>query len=151
MRFWFKKQKEIQVSNKYYEIVKDAWAKKMSSMTSGFSKKSLVLLLIVFIVFTGSICFSIVYRALVLDSSSVITIEPVSKPVQVNAKLKDNLKPFSISPQEYIKNIHWRSYLDSLKGKPLGKKLYNNIVLCQPGLMDSIVFIENYYKSNVKE
>lgn len=92
MKFWFKKQKEIQVSNKYYEIVKDTWAKKMSSMTSGLSKKSLVLLLIVFIVFTSSICFSIVYRALVLDSSSVITIEPATKPVQVNVKLKHNLK-----------------------------------------------------------
>ncbi|MFQ6601853.1 hypothetical protein [Flavobacterium sp. C3NV] len=151
MRFWFKKQKDLHVSNKYYETVKDTWAKKMSSITSGLSKKSLVLLLIVFIVFTGSISFSIVYKALVLDSSSVINIEPATKPVQVNAKLKDNPKPFSILPQEYKKIIHWRSYLDGLTGSPLDKKTYDSIMLCHPNLMDSLVFIENYYKSNVKE
>jgi hypothetical protein len=99
MRSWFRKQQKMQVSNKYYEKVKDIWAKKMSSITSDLSKKSLVLLLILFVFFTSSICFFIVYKALVLDSSSVIKIEFAEKPAQINTKEKDNLNSFSVSPQ----------------------------------------------------
>lgn len=151
MRFWFKKRKDVQVSNQYYHMVKNAWAKKMSSITSDLSKKSLVLLLIVFVVFTSSICFSIVYKAIVLDSSTVIKNEVVSKPAQINSKRTDVLKSFSVSPTEYKRIIHWKSYLDSLKASSWGKKTYDSIMLCRPSLMDSLVFIENYYKSNVKE
>lgn len=151
MRFWFKKRKDVRVSNKYYEMLKDTWAKKMSSITSDLSKKSLVLLLVVFVVFTSSICFSIVYKAIVLDSSTVIKNEVVFKPAQINSKRTDDLKSFSVSPTEYKRIIHWSLYLDSLKESSWGKKTYDSIMLCRPSLMDSLVFIENYYKSNVKE
>lgn len=147
----FKKHEGIQISNKYYVLVQDKWAKKMSRLTLGLSRKRLVSLLIGFVVLSSSTSIYIIYRGLNFSISSIDSVS-ISKPAEVNKQLKNNvLKSFPISKKEYEKIIRFRYYLDSLERSSSGKKTYDSIKLVQPGLMDSLAFIENYYKSNVKD
>lgn len=52
MKLLFKKQDTPFVYNKYYLLAQDKWAKKMNVMTTGLSKKTLMYLLVLFIVTT---------------------------------------------------------------------------------------------------
>jgi hypothetical protein len=147
----FKKHEGIQISNKYYLLIQDKWAKKMSRLTLGLSRKRLVSLLIGFVVLSSSTSIYIIYRGLNFSISSIDSVS-ISKPAEVNKQLKNNvLKSFPISKKEYEKIIRFRYYLDSLERSFSGKKTYDSIKLVRPGLMDSLAFIENYYKSNVKD
>jgi len=140
------------VIDKYFLLVQSKWAQKMSSLTSDLSKRSLVVLWLGFTILSGCISISIVYWSFAGGVSGKIDIVSVSKPVIVNQKSKENiLKPILISPKEYKKIENFLSYMDSLKRSSSDKKVYDSIKLSRPGLLDSLVFIENYYKSNVKE
>ena len=148
----FKKYERIQVSNKYYLLLEDKWAKKMSSLTSGLSRKKMVFVLIGFVVLSSSSNIYIIYRGFNSGISDSIDSVSISKPTKVNRQLRSNvLKSFPISKKEYETITHFRSYLDSLEKSSSGKRSYDSIKLVHPGLVESLAFIENYYKSNVKD
>lgn len=68
-------------------------------------------------------------------------------------KVGDELnKPLAIiTKEEYKKIEHFRDYIDSLAVSPSGKKLYDSILISHPGLIDSIVLLENIYQSQIKK
>lgn len=141
----------LSLTRKYYLFVQDKWAKKMSSMTSGLSKKRLIYLLGLFVILTSGACVCIISRSLFNTTSNSIKILSISKPVESFRKsLIIYPKPQSISGKEFKRVGRFRIYLDSLARSPTGKRAYDSIDRCRPGLVDSLVFIENYYKSNFK-
>ncbi|WP_163400665.1 hypothetical protein [Flavobacterium fluviatile] len=150
MKPLFKKQKQNQISNKYWLMAQDKWAKKMSALASGLSREKLIFLLIGFVIFTGSISICIVWNGFNEGISQKINILPIAMPANVNKEFK-TAKTASVSFQEYKRILRFRFYLDSLASSSSGRKMYNSIQIFRPGLLDSLVFIENYYKSNVKD
>lgn len=68
-------------------------------------------------------------------------------------KVGDELnKPLAIiTKEEYKKIEHFKNYMDSLAGSASGKKVYNCILTGRPGLIDSIILLENIYQSKIKK
>lgn len=147
----FKNQKEIKVNPKYYLLIQDKWAKKMSRLTSNLSRRSLVIYLMLFITTSGSISIYNIYGAFFSKEKSVAigiisnSTSVVMKPVQVRTNER------VLSKVEFEKIIRINSYLDSLKQSKEGQKLYDSIKNYRPGLLDSLEFVEKYYKTNFKK
>jgi hypothetical protein len=140
------------LTRKYYLFVQDKWAKKMSSITSRLSKGQLLCLLALFVILTGGVCIYIISSSLFNTTSNSIKIISISKSVESYSKLLVIYpKPQSVSGKEFKRVGRFRIYLDSLARSPAGKRAYDSIDQCRPGLVDSLVFIENYYKSNFKD
>jgi hypothetical protein len=163
MRTLFKKHRKepmIMVKNshggfdipmKFYLFVQDKWSKKMGIITSGLSKRKLVCSLALFVVLAGGVCIYGISRSFVNTVKDSIKIIPISKPMNaIDRSLVLNPKPFPVRQKEFKRIVLFRMYLDSLGRSPIGKKAFDSINGLRPGLMDSLVFIENYYKSNCK-
>lgn len=146
----FRKNNEIRISPKYYLLLQDKWAKKMSVLTSGLSKQSLVFCLIVFILTATSISLYNVYSSFASKEYKQKGIE-----FRINSKHSIVTKPSlnrtneTLLPKAQLENVtRFVFYLDSLKESERGRKIYDSINNYRPGLLDSLVFIENYYKTN---
>lgn len=140
-----------QIIHRYYLVIQDKWARKMSSATSGLSKRKLISLLGLFVILSGSACFYSISESFSNSITNTIKIIPISKPInEIREAVSPISRPFSVSRTEFQRIICFRKYLDSLGKSPTGKKVYDSIDRCRPGFMDSLVFIENYYKSNFK-
>jgi hypothetical protein len=148
----FKKQQNNRASSKFYLWMQDKWAKKMSSLADGLSKRSLICMLALFIILAGSISISNLCQVFSSSTSNSIKIEAISKPAEIVKKDSVNsIKNISISKEEFETIIRFSQHLDSLSQSPKGKRVYDSIVYHRHGLLDSLVFIENYYKSNFKK
>ncbi|MDR6845567.1 hypothetical protein [Flavobacterium granuli] len=136
---------------KFYLFVQDKWSKKMSDIASRLSKKKLVCSLGLFVILAGGICIYGISRSFINTAKDCIKIIPISEPMDAIGKsFVLNPKPFPISQKEFERIARFRMYLDSLGRSPIGKRAFDSIIGLRPGLMDSLVFIENYYKSNCK-
>ena len=160
MRSLFKKhKKEAELKNdkqniildiwqKYYLITQDRWARKMSAITSKLSKSTLTYLFFLFVIISAGLNIHIILQGFSGKVPNPIKIVPISK--FTGAAKKDiilNNGQEIVSKEELKRIFLFRSYLDSLQKTPLGKQSYDSISLYRPGLIDSLVFIENYYKS----
>ncbi|HEU4789423.1 MAG TPA: hypothetical protein VFS71_07045, partial [Flavobacterium sp.] len=58
------RSKGYQIGHKYYLVIQDKWARKMSSVTLGLSKRKLICLLGLFLILTTSACFYIISESL---------------------------------------------------------------------------------------
>ena len=140
-----------QILHRYYLFIQDKWARKMCSVTSGLPKRKLICLLGLFVILSGSTCFYIISESFSNSTMNSIKIIPISKPIDgIRESVSVISRPLSISGTEFRRIISFRKHLDSLRKSPTGKKTYDSINRCRPGLMDSLVFIEKYYKSNFK-
>lgn len=61
-----------------------------------------------------------------------------------------NKPPAIITKEEFKKIEHFKKYTDSLAGSPAGKEIYDSILISRPGLIDSIILLENIYHSQIK-
>jgi predicted PurR-regulated permease PerM len=125
-------------------------ARWLERKTAHLSRKSWIIILFCFTVFTCGCCIYVIVNSFSQSGGSCITITPITKPAAVEAKdeiLKRNLL---ISKTEFERIIRFRKYMDSLGRSPTGKKLYDSIVQFRPGLLDSLTIIENYYYSHFK-
>jgi hypothetical protein len=149
----FKKNKEFRISPKYYLLIRDKWAKKMSLLTSDLSKQSLVFYLILFIIITGSICLYNVYSAFSSKGhkQKSIGIRVNSEHLIVTKSSLDRTNETVLPKGEFENITSFSIYLDSLKQSEGGRKIYDSIKNNRPGLLDSLLFIENYYKINLKK
>ncbi len=127
------------------------WAAFMQSYAERFSTKWKAIILSVFCLCTGGFSFFLVARSLI--SNNQITFDVIQfKPPHL-LKAGDELnKPLAIiNREEYKKIEHFKKYMDSLAVSPSGNKLYNNILISRPGLIDSIILLENIYQSQIKK
>jgi hypothetical protein len=135
----------------YYLFVQDKWAKKMSSLTARFSTRTLTFLLVLFVMLMGGLCIGFISGCFSKSTFKRINIIPVSKPAAVTSKsivINFDWKP--ITKSEFRRIAQFRMYLDSLARSPTGKVTYDSLYRYRKGLIDSLVIIENYYKSNLK-
>ncbi|MCD0472637.1 hypothetical protein [Flavobacterium sp. JAS] len=122
----------------------------MSVLTSDLSKQSLVFYLILFILISTSISLYNVYSGFCTkeDKKRDVEISINSKHLIVTKPSLNMKNKNVLSKQEFENITSFKFYLDSLKQSKEGKKIYDSITNYRPGLLDSLVFIENYYKMN---
>lgn len=139
-------------TTKLWLFIEDKWAKKMSSITSRLSERMLICLLALFVVLAGGACFYSISKSFSNATSLDIKIIRITKPVDAFEKSFGTIgRPLPSSRNEFKRVIDFKMYLDSLGRSPTGRTVYDSIDKYRPGLMDSLIFIENYYKSNFKD
>jgi hypothetical protein len=118
--------------------------------TAHLSRKSWIIILFCFTVFTCGCCIYLIVNSFSQSGTRTITITPITKPAAVEAKDEILERNLLISKTEFERIIRFRKYMDSLGRSPTGKKVYDRIVQFRPGLLDSLTIIENYYYSHFK-
>jgi predicted PurR-regulated permease PerM len=122
----------------------------LESKTARLSRKSWIVILICFTLFTSGYSIYVIVKSFSQTTSSTISITPITKTTNAktaNEMVKINL---SISKMEYERIIRFRRYMDSLGRSPTGKKTQDSIMQYRPGLLDSITVVENQYHSQFK-
>lgn len=119
--------------------------------TAHLSRKSWIVILICFIVFTSGCSIYVMIGSFSETTASVIPITPIAKSINTmrTGDERDKIK-VSISKAEFEKTVRFRRYMDSLGRSPTGKKLQDSIMQYRPGLLDSLTIVENYYHSQFK-
>lgn len=127
------------------------WAGWMGVQASRLSVQKQKLALLLFILLTGSYFLYLMAQSILGYNGGGLYISPLSAPAYATAtgaEIKEVRIP--VSKAEYLKVSRFREYMDSLARNPSGKNIHDSILLARPGLMDSLVLIENYYQSNYK-
>lgn len=83
----------MQIDIRWFVEIQKIWAERMSSLTVGLSKKSLIIMLIGFIILTGGLSFFLIYRGITSRVYDTITIDPISRPSEVYDSTDGNTIP----------------------------------------------------------
>lgn len=129
-----------------YKQLEGGWANWMMKRTENFSRRTWIVLLVLFVLSFGSYSAYVGVSAFTNKRSNPITITPIKKPAHVTETGDANIEASEVSEVEYSRIKKFRMYMDSLARSPSGKILYDSITSHRPGLMDSVRFIENYYQ-----
>jgi predicted PurR-regulated permease PerM len=119
--------------------------------TAQLSRKSWIVILTSFILFTSSCCIYLLVASFSQTTTSSITITPITKPINALQMGKQMIDGYlSISKTEFEKMVRFRRYMDSLGRSPTGKKIQDSIMQFRPGLLDSLTIVENQYHLQFK-
>lgn len=119
--------------------------------TAHLSRKSWIIILFSFTVFTGGCSIYLIVNSFSANTNKSITITPITKPTNaVSFKNETIQQNATISKVEFEEIVHFRKYMDSLGRSPTGKKRHDSILHYRPGLLDSITIVEHYYHSQFK-
>jgi hypothetical protein len=119
--------------------------------TAHLSRKSWIVILFCFIVFTGGCSIYLIVNSLSGTVVSAITVNQISKPTNTVSFEETPMQlNATISKTEFEKMLRFRRYFDSLGRSPTGKKMHDSILQYRPGLLDSISIVEQYYHSQFK-
>ncbi len=134
-----------------YRRLQSGWAVWMANRTKDFSQSFLKLLLAVFVLSAGSYSFYLGVHALTGKGRGAFHITPIQQPR--HATETGEVRPTypRVTAQEHERIKRFRLYMDSLTSSPTGKALYDSILSHRPGLMDSVVFMDNYYQQIKKQ
>jgi hypothetical protein len=128
------------------------WALWMGRRTEHLSRKTLLLLLLTFIVLACGYSIYLIGQSFSGDQANAISITPIKKPGHVLQAGDAASQPdMVVSKTDYQRIIRFREYMDSLARSPAGKAAYDSIILSRPGLLDSIRVIEEIYQSQTKK
>jgi len=107
------------------------------------------LIVVAFSVISFSSCVYLVVKSSLGNQNIDLSIAAIEVPEHI---LQNEDKPLGpskrVSKSEFEKVKKFRAYLDSLATSNSGRRIYDSIVKYPPGLIDSLVFIENFYKSH---
>ncbi len=120
--------------------------------TALWSRKSWILILIIFTILTcGSIVY-VVIKSFAQSEVNAIRIIPITKSTN-SREIDSKTGPLkvSISSSEFEKTVRFRRYMDSLVHSPTGQRIKDSILQCRPGLLDSLTIVEEYYQSQFKK
>ena len=130
-------------TDKLYLAGRARWAGWMEKKTASLSRRQLYLLLFIFIASMGACCLFQLYRGMtrghtiVIASGRIHAVVTGGRPVEANTNIFNN---------EYEKIQDFHKYMDSLANTAAGKKVRDSILNARPGLLDSIVSLEAYYR-----
>lgn len=128
------------------------WANFMQRYTERLSHNGKLIALSLFCLIAGSLSVYLIANSIMSRKASSFTVTPLKKHPYTNKSGDENTKALEIvSKAEYEKVQRFRHYMDSLARSPSGKKLYDSILINRPGVMDSILFLENIYQSQNKK
>ncbi|MDR7371044.1 hypothetical protein [Flavobacterium aquidurense] len=125
----------------------------MSALTSDLSMRTLKYLLILFVLFTGTVCLYNVWCGFFSPDSVSQKIFVLSKTAYKNQNpiSQKTVQNMPVLSKKELENItSFMLYIDSLKQSPEGKGIYESINYSRPGLLDSLYYVENYYKNKSK-
>lgn len=124
------------------------WADFMQHHTERFSRNGKLIILSLFCVTAASISIYFIVSNVTSHKASSFTVIHLKKPTYAVKLGDENTKAFVlVTKAEYEKIQRFRFYIDSLARSPSGKELYDSILSQRPGLMDSIMIIEELYKA----
>jgi len=129
-----------------YKHLQRGWAKWMMKQTEKFSRRTWIVLLILFVLSTSTYSAYLAVSAFTKKGSNSITITPIKKLKHATETGEVPIEAAEVSQAEYSRIKKFRMHMDSLARSPSGKILYDSITSHRPGLMDSVRFIENYYQ-----
>lgn len=129
-----------------YKRLQGSWADWMMRRTEKFSRRTWVVLLVLFVLSVSTYSVYLAMNAFAGKGSNSITITPIKKPKYTTETGEANKEAVEVSEAEYSRIKKFRVYMDSLTRSPSGRILYDSITSHRPGLMDSVRFIENYYQ-----
>lgn len=128
------------------------WADLMQYYTEKLTRKGKLKMIILFCIIGGSLSVYLIASSMMHRSTSSFTINHYKATPFVGKSGDENTKASVIvTKTEYEKIQNFRLYMDSLARSPSGKKVYDRILKHRPGLMDSVLFIENLYQSQNKK
>lgn len=128
------------------------WADFMQRYTERLSRNGKLILLSSFCLTAGSLSIYFIASSVTSRKASSFTVIHLKKPPYAINSADENTKSMVVvSKAEHEKIQHFRFYMDSLARSPSGKELYNSIISRRPGLMDSILLVENIYQSQSKK
>ncbi len=127
------------------------WAVFMQHYSERLSTQWKAIILSIFCLCTGGFSFLLIARS--LTSNNIVSFNVTQFKSAPPLKMGDELNkpPAIITKEEFKKIEHFKKYIDSLAGSPAGKKLYDSILISRPGLIDSIILLENIYQSQIKK
>jgi len=128
------------------------WAQWMGRRTQHLSRKTLIILLLTSTTLAGAYSIYLIGQSFSGNQTNVISVTPIKKPVHILQTGEATALPdMKVSKTDYQGIIRFRGYMDSLTRSPAGKAAYDSIILCRPGLLDSIRLIEKIYHSQIKK
>lgn len=130
--------------------VQTGFARFMNKQAERISSFSMKILLVIFFL-TGSALsiYFIVVAVIEKEQLKAVKVDRLSIPQYYNkdeAAIQDN---FLITEQQQVQAF--KKYMDSLQQTKVGKMMYDSIMLHRPGLMDSIIKLEQLYQSQYKK
>ena len=136
----------------YILKIQTRFANFMDSRTRGLSTARLKFLLIVFLVGGSSLSIYIVIDVIQKKSTSnTVQIGRLQVP-RYYRETGDayNRSSFLITKREHEAMQAFKRRMDSLASTEEGKLIYDSIMLCRPGLMDSVGRFEQLYQQQIK-
>lgn len=157
-----KKQKSIVENDSQNRIAKNIvfkcirlqqrWAVFMQRHTERLSAKWKIITLSLFCLCAGGFSLLLIARSLMSDHTATFRVTQGKSWQHIGKSGEEKTNATAIvTKKEYEKIQRFRKYMDSLAISPSGKKSYDSILINRPGLMDSIILIENIYLSQTKE
>lgn len=119
----------------------------MAKHTSNFKRRHWLIVLILFILAGGGYNCYLIADSLFSKGRIMFSIYPIHRPLFFRETGEATSDPaVQLSAGEYERIHRFRLYMDSLAASQSGKKVRDSILLHRPGLLDSVLFIEAYYK-----
>ncbi|MBN9349269.1 MAG: hypothetical protein J0H55_01170 [Chitinophagaceae bacterium] len=134
-----------------YKHLQTGWAKWMVKRTQKFSRRTWIMLLILFVLSTSAYSIYLAVSAITEKDGILITVTPIKKPRYTTETGETDKEAAEVSEAQYRRIKRFRVYMDSLARSPSGKILYDSINSHRPGLMDSLQLIEQLYQRKIKK
>ena len=134
-----------------YKHLQGGWAKWMVKRTEKFSRRTWVVLLVLFVLSMSTYSTYLAVSAFTKKDGNSFTITPIKKPKHTTETGETDKEAAEVSEAEYGRIKRFRVYMDSLARSPSGKTLYDSINSHRPGLMDSLQLIEQLYRGKIKK
>ena len=99
----------------------------------------------VFIGLSVLICISILIETFTVKQTASFNIGKMRKQVMQKDEVRSGLPE-----SQYKRVVAFQKYMDSLSGSASGKKVYDSIMKCRPGLLDSAKLLEKLYHNQNK-
>ncbi len=128
------------------------WAAFMQRHTERLSAKWKVIMLLFFCLCAGGLSLLFIARSFMSNHAVSFRVTQVKTPRHIGKSGEENTGAILlVTKHEYERIQLFRKYMDSLAKSASGKKIYDSILFERPGLMDSIILIENIYQSQTKK
>lgn len=128
--------------------VQEQYARFLQSQTERLSYTTKTLLLEMFLLLSTGCSLYLIIASLISHKNKSFSVALIEVPEHINKAGDENTKaPVMVFEAEYKRIHHFQLYMDSLAKNPSGKRLYDSILFSRPGLIDSIIIMDEMYKA----
>ncbi len=101
---------------------------------------------VAFCVISLSSCVYLMLNSFSKHTGKPFPITTLSVPKQAGSELPSSQASKAVATAELVNIIKFRGYLDSLPKSQSGKRILDSLLTNRPGLVDSLILIENMYQ-----